>query len=151
VSPRVHSPSIFSHGRPGQGKGRMGTRLRVGVAVLGLAGAAWAPATARADVITFAGVQRLILLGNPASREGAFAYDALAGELLGSANRGNAAPDIEGFPAFSGGILDIVRGDIPGGLFTFQAAQVAEFHWPGPGPVFFSGYRNGVLQGADTF
>jgi hypothetical protein len=121
---------------------------------LGLAALALAPAAARADVITFSGPRAILTPGHP-SAEGAFAYDVLGGELFRSDIRGNPSPDIEGVPAFSGGILDVVRNDVPGGLFTFQSSQIAEFSFrpsrPILFPVFFAGYRNGVLQGTDTF
>jgi hypothetical protein len=59
----------------------------------------------------------------------------LGGELFRSDLRGNPSPDIEGFLPFSGGILDVVRNDVPGGLFTFQWSQIAEFSFRPSRPV----------------
>jgi hypothetical protein len=116
---------------------------------------AWAIAPARADVITFSGPQTRLLAGQAVHEdsEGVFTYNALAGGFFRSATRGNPAPDIEAYPFApgGGGVLDVVRNDVTGGLFTFDAADIAQFVYGIAMPVHFAGYRGGVFQGADTF
>src|SRR5262245_43316813 len=98
------------------------------VAALGLS-LSTAPA-ARADVITFDGLSAVPLFPAATTIEGNFAYDVLpgSGALFGQGfENGNPIPHVEGRVLSDGGTLRVVRNDVPGGLFTFEGLDLAQF------------------------
>src|SRR5437879_6099973 len=100
---------------------RLKNAVLPGVLILGLT-AMLAPTTARAGVITFAGTNGPIGPGSPTT-EGIFTYDTLSGSLFRDSD-GNPGNDMEGNSSAGGGVLRIVRSDLAGGLFTFDASDI---------------------------
>lgn len=113
-------------------------------ALCGLLGCAL---SARAITLTFPGSEGVFV--GPAS-EGIFTYDVFSGGLYHAATGGgNPVPHLEGLASVNGGVLRIVRNDIAGGLFTFEAADVAVHFFDGNN-VTVEGFLLGVLQNTDT-
>lgn len=110
--------------------------------------AAMVPATAYADTITFVGPIGPIDPGNP-TVEGIFTYDVLSGQLFRDSD-GNPGEDMEGSSSGGGGVLRVVRDDIAGGLFTFDASDI-RFEFDMPVQITFTGLLNGITQGTDVF
>ena len=107
------------------------------------------PSIASATVITFTGSVEEFGPGNPTVESG-YRYDALSGTLIRSV-RGNPNPSIEGRFNTTGGILQIVRDDLAGGLFTFDGADIAKDNFGIGRFIVIAGYRNGVLQASESF
>jgi len=106
------------------------------------------PVNAHADIITFVGDLGPIDPG-PQFVEGNFRYDVLSGELFRDSD-GNPGPDMEGSSTGGGGVLRVVRNDVPGGLFTFDASDI-RFEFAQAAQITFAGYLNGMLQATDVF
>ena len=116
-------------------------------AILALAVAMLIPASSRAATITFVGP-----LGTPVATtaEGVFTYGTFSGGLFRDSQGNGDAFDMEGCSACNGGVLSIVRNDVAGGLFTFDAADIA-YQFDGIYPISFSGYVSGGLVATDVF
>jgi hypothetical protein len=118
---------------------------RIVAAALFSAAFAWAPA--RAYVITFVGP-----IGTPVAPavEGIFSYSTFSGGLYRDTQGNGDAFDMEGCSVCGGGVLQIVRNDVAGGLFTFDGSDVA-FQFSQAYGITFQGYLGGVLVGTDVF
>ena len=106
------------------------------------------PASAYADTITFVGPIGPIDPGNP-TVEGIFRYDVLSGQLFRDSD-GNPGEDMEGSSGGGGGVLRVVRNDMVGGLFTFDASDI-RFEYDMAVQITFTGLLNGITQGTDVF
>ena len=99
--------------------------------------------------ITFSGAGATGIFSGPVD-EGIFRYDTFSGGLVVQAgSRGNPVPHMEGNGFTGGGVLSIIRNDIAGGLFTFDAADVAVVSFDGNN-VVTEGFLLGASQGSDT-
>ncbi len=116
-------------------------------ALVGLAVALLIPASSRAATITFVGP-----VGTPvaATAEGNFTYGTFSGGLYRDTQGNGDLFDMEGCSACDGGVLSIVRNDVAGGLFTFDAADIA-YQFGSVYPISFSGYVSGGLVATDIF
>jgi len=81
--------------------------------------------------------------------EGEFAISLHSGGIYNEPTLGSPPPEAEGSIAHGGGVISVTRNDLPGGLFTFDAASVAQFNM-GVTDIEFEGYLGGVLQQTDT-
>lgn len=90
------------------------------------------------------------LFSGPSTEDG-FTYALHSGLLVTSDDpgRGNPAPAMEGRASAGGGVLSIVRDG--GGLFTFDAAEVAQFLLGDVIAVTFEGFVGAASLGIDTF
>lgn len=102
---------------------------------------------AQADVITFGPGE----IGDPVEPtvEGAFIYSTLSGGLFRDTEGNGDGFNMEGLSG-AGGVLKVVRNDVPGGAFTFNGADVA-FQFEVSFDIVFEGYLLGVLQASDAF
>jgi hypothetical protein len=107
------------------------------------------PVAARAATITFAGP-----IGAPVAPavEGGFRYSTFSGGLFRDTEGNGDGFDMEGCSACGtgGGVLDLVRNDLAGGLFTFEGADIA-FQFSSAHNITFAGYRLGNLTATDVF
>jgi hypothetical protein len=127
----------------------MTKRLMCGLAVAAMC--VVGPEAVRADTITFANVPEFNFGPGTPTVEGSFRYDAFSGGLFGELDSfGNPPPEVEGATITGGGVLTIVRNDVPGGLFTFDGADIVS-HFRETQPVTFAGFLGGVLQATDVF
>jgi len=103
---------------------------------------------AQAAIITFGPGP----IGSPvgATAEGVFIYSTFSGGLYRDTQGNGDAYDMEGCSACGGGVLQIIRNDVVGGLFTFGGADVA-YQFTGAYPITFTGYLGGGLVGTDVF
>ena len=90
-------------------------------------------------------------IGSPvgATAEGSFTYDTFSGALYRDTQGNGDAFDMEGLSGV-GGVLSVVRNDVPGGLFTFDGADVA-WQFDIADTISFEGFLLGVSQGIDSF
>jgi hypothetical protein len=128
----------------------MTKRLMFGLAVAAMC-VVGRPEAVRAETITFANVPEFFSGPGTPTVEGSFRYDAFSGGLFGEPSAfGNPPPEVEGAVATDGGVLTVVRNDVPGGLFTFDAADIVS-HFREDQPVMFAGFLGGALQATDVF
>jgi hypothetical protein len=128
----------------------MTKRLMFGLAVAAMC-VVGRPEAVRAETITFANVPEFFFGPGTPTVEGSFRYDAFSGGLFGEPSAfGNPPPEVEGAVATEGGVLTVVRNDVPGGLFTFDAADIVS-HFREDQPVTFAGFLGGILQATDVF
>lgn len=104
--------------------------------------------TANAAVITFSGCTNGGGFAGPVA-EGAFSYSAFSGNLFCDTD-GNTGNDLEGTAGSGGGVLDIFRNDVAGGVFTFNGSDI-KFEFTQAVSVTFVGLLNGVTKGTDVF
>jgi hypothetical protein len=117
----------------------MTKRLMFGLAVAAMC--VVGPEAVRADTITFANVPNGDFGPGTPTVEGIFRYDAFSGGLFGELfSFGNPPPEVEGAVRTGGGGLTVVRNDVPGGLFTFDAADIVS-HFREDQPVTLAGFR----------
>jgi PEP-CTERM motif len=127
----------------------MTKRLMFGLAVAAMC--VVGPEAVRADTITFANVPNGDFGPGTPTVEGIFRYDAFSGGLFGELfSFGNPPPEVEGAVRTGGGVLTVVRNDVPGGLFTFDAADIVS-HFREDQPVTLAGFLGGALQATDVF
>lgn len=82
--------------------------------------------------------------------EGIFSYTVIEGGLYRSDVPGSSTPYLEGgFSPNSLGVLQILRNDVPNGLFLFQSADVAAFNFDGES-VLVEGYLAGSQIASDS-
>lgn len=105
------------------------------------------PVATLAATITFTGPY-----GSPVAptAEGAFTYSTFSGGLFRDSEGNGDLFDMEGCSACGGGVLDIVRNDVAGGLFTFVGADIA-FQFASAHDITFAGFRLGNLVGTEVF
>jgi hypothetical protein len=109
------------------------------------------PEPVRADTITFANVPTGDFGPGTPTVEGIFRYDAFSGGLYGELFAfGNPPPEVEGATMTNGGVLTVGRNDVPGGMFTFDAADIVS-HFREVQPVTLAGFLGGALQATDVF
>jgi PEP-CTERM motif-containing protein len=110
-----------------------------------LLAAGFVTATANAGTVGFSGCTFGGFTGSVS--EGVFTYSKLSGSLFCDSD-GNPGNDMEGMSSSGGGVLDIVRNDVAGGLFTFSAADVRFESGQAVG-ITFVGLLNSVTVATD--
>jgi len=84
-------------------------------------------------------------------QEGVFTYEASAGVLLQTSPTTPVTGGvIEGNFRGDGGILDVIRKDVPGGQFTFVSVQVGQHMFPGAMGTI-TGFLDGSIVATDSF
>lgn len=123
-------------------------RKILSAAILAIASAA--PLTASAVIIGFDNEVGTGFFNGPSTEDG-FTYALHSGLLVTSDDpgRGNPEPAMEGRASAGGGVLSIVRDG--GGLFTFDAAEVAQYLLGDAVAVTFEGFLGAVSVGVDSF
>jgi hypothetical protein len=124
---------------------RLGSYLLIGFQLAELV--AFVAAPAHAGVISFSTPSQGPLRGLTYI-EGIWKYAALSGQLFRDADGSGDSDDMEAMGL--GGVLQIFRNDVAGGLFTFAASDV-RFEDNRATPVTFTGLRGGVVVGTDIF
>jgi hypothetical protein len=106
-----------------------------------------APA-AHASIITFGPGP----YGSPvaATVEGIYTYSTFSGGLFRDSLGSGDSYAMEGCSACGGGVLKIVRNDLPGGDFTFGGSDVM-FQFNQMYGITFEGYLDGALLASDVF
>src|ERR1051326_7268925 len=86
------------------------------------------PISGSAATLTFPGPFADLELSGTTS-EGVFSYNVFSGGIVRwagpSGPSGNPLPHLEGETAKNGGVLTVFRNDVVGGLFVFDAADIA--------------------------
>jgi len=124
--------------------------IRKILSALILALASAVPLTASAVIIGFDNEVGTGLFNGPSTEDG-FTYALHSGLLVTSDDpgRGNPEPAMEGRASAGGGVLSIVRDG--GGLFTFDAAEVAQYLLGDAVAVTFEGFLGAASVGVDSF